>query len=329
MPSLTVSVFNKSTASLSAAYLGPSLPDEWEDTLKKEGWFRLFLPRALNGLQLKLSEGLELLVETAAVQGSLGWRINLGAGAGFFAGSMPEETAAEIFGKAESLISGSGAISGVAHRVPGGYLLSGTWIHCTGAVQATTFTFNARTEEGKILTFIVRSEKVNVRPHWPYWALKSTETYAVEVNQAYIPEKHVFEIGLVNHFPDYRLYNLDFMVFARACMAASFTGMALCTAYHALNEFSSYRYSALCSCAENLKIRALHLKDVLLKTAETLDGKSTEKQLRERLIADMDNVLEASWKLFKEGSIELCREDSFTLQALKDFWLAGRHFLNR
>jgi alkylation response protein AidB-like acyl-CoA dehydrogenase len=332
MPSLDATVFNKSMAHLTVAYHGPYLPGEWETLLKREGWFRLFLPRALDGLQLRLHEGLELLVETATVQGSLGWRINLGAGAGFFAGSMPEDTAAEIYGKPESLISGSGAVSGKAQRVNGGYLLSGHWLHCTGATQATAFTFNARTEEGKILTFIVKPENVSVRRHWPYWALKSTETYAVEVKEAFIPEDYVFEIGVENHFSDYRLYDLDFMAFARACMTASFTGMALGTAQHALNEFTSSRYSALNSCAQSLRNKALSLKSALLAAAENLesmDKLSSEKELRNRLLAPMEEVLECSWWLFKEGGLELCREDCLTLLALKDFWLASRHFLTR
>lgn len=332
MSFLSASVFTDNPNHLAEAYRGPSLPTTWEERLSKDGWYRLFLPHALNGFQLKLSEGLEFLVETAAVQGSLGWRVNLGAGAGFFAGSMPLATAKEVFGKPQSLISGSGAVSGLAQRVSGGFKLSGMWMHCTGALHATAFTFNARTDDKRVRTFIVMPEKVVIQRHWPYWALKATETYPVTVSQAFVPEEFVFEIGAINQFPDYALYNLDFMVFARACMAASFAGMALCVSRHALQEFSSPKFSAVRAGAEALKKKAITLREILFleaKKSEACDKTCNEILLRQFLNPVMCEITETSWQMFKEGGMELCREDSLTHQALKDFWLAGRHFLNR
>lgn len=111
--------FTLSHSNVLQAYTSEDFPREWEQELKQGYWYRIFLPESLDGLQLSLKDGLAVLMKTTAIHGSLGWKVNLGAGVGFFAGSMPKQTAVEIYGKQGSVISGSGSPQGHAQKFLG------------------------------------------------------------------------------------------------------------------------------------------------------------------------------------------------------------------
>ncbi|RMG64304.1 MAG: acyl-CoA dehydrogenase, partial [Bacteroidetes bacterium] len=80
------------------SYTARALPDTWLHSLYARRWFKLFLPAAYGGLALPLNQALEILFETAACQGSLGWVVNLGSGAGYFWPFMSPETATAVYG---------------------------------------------------------------------------------------------------------------------------------------------------------------------------------------------------------------------------------------
>ncbi|MCS6978566.1 MAG: hypothetical protein NZM15_00500 [Flavobacteriales bacterium] len=319
------------------ASAGPFLPESWENELRQGPWYRLFLPRALGGAQCSLPQGLEVLIQAAAHQGSLGWRVNLGAGAGFFAGCMAPETARQVYSAPGSVVAGSGAAKGRARWDGKNWRLSGTWQHCTGALQATAFTFNAITDEGQIRTFILQPDQVQILKHWPYFGLKSSHTYTVQTPEEAVVEPHmIFDIGKAHQFWDYPLYRMDFMVFAKYCMAASLVGMALCVCHHA------HAWTAAGSKANPHFYQALRLLETAATHAREILNADSEK-LYKRLLhnsADSDHtfpsatifkkiseILQYSWQLFQSGGMDMCREDVPVHQALRDMWLAGQHFL--
>src|SRR5690554_7095888 len=66
-----------------------------EDKLQKcyeDKWFKLFVPKAYNGLELSMENGCRQLLSIAEIQGGLGWTVNLGAGANWFSGRSEEHT---------------------------------------------------------------------------------------------------------------------------------------------------------------------------------------------------------------------------------------------
>ncbi|MCX7769231.1 MAG: hypothetical protein N2110_09470, partial [Flavobacteriales bacterium] len=317
------------------AYEGPSLPEAWETELTTGPWYRLFLPRALGGEQLSLAEGLNILIQTAAIHGSLGWRVNLGAGAGFFAGCMDPATAREIYAGPGALVAGSGAPKGWAKRHKNGWRLSGTWKNCTGALKATTFTVNAVTEGGGILSFALKPEEVKVIRNWPYFGLKATHTYTIEVKEVFVPEGRTFKIGSINHFPNYPLYNLHFTTFARLCMGASFAGMAACVAQHAqspevMESVDSRDFQRI---THKLHQETTNIKNIILEVAEKIYSEIPAEPQKEEiclpgiLLQKISDIKALSWDLFQAGGMILCTERLPVHQALRDLWLAGQHFL--
>ena len=63
-----------------AAEHGARLPAAIGEPLLQEGFFRLWIPRAYGGLELPLADALRIYEAAAALDGSLGWAVMIGAG---------------------------------------------------------------------------------------------------------------------------------------------------------------------------------------------------------------------------------------------------------
>lgn len=316
-------------------YTNGLLPSGWKEHLFSGGWFKIFLPKSLSGFELPLSEGLDVLYHTAAVQGSLGWRVNLGAGAGYFAGSMPETLASQIFRNDKALISGSGATTGSAFRKGDFWLVNGTWNFCTGADIATAFTVNALLEDGTYRTFVLPPQQVIVHTHWPYSALKATATFTIEAKDVKIPESFAFTIGTLQPYTNYPLYRLDFLSFARFCMSASLLGLAHCFLQH-VSEFLSSEPISPNDELNNLSHAIQHWRNDLYTLADQVYASlssqsivSAEDSVR-GLTSKYKNLLEQlSFKIVQICGMSIFQSHCLPFHAAMDFWLAGKHFLCR
>lgn len=332
---LKYSAFNTKAMTHSEINLLAELPEPWQRELKQGSWFRIFLPKALRGEQLSLPAGLEVLYKTAKINGSLGWRVNLGAGAGFFAGSMPVETAEQVYGPQGAVVAGSGAVTGKATRQPFGWKLAGYWTFCTGALSATAFTVNARLPKGEVRTFVLRPEQINIEKKWPYWALKATETYSIDVKDAIVPYDYSFIIGQQNTFPEYSLYGLDFMLFARFCMAASLLGMAAgFLEEYKKTEVKNKELKATLAVVKDFELYHSIFRSELWNLAgeaKKIEKSSEQKSLHSllgRLIKRLKPLMEVkSLEIMQNIGLEAMDETQNIHHKWRDFLLAGQHFL--
>lgn len=207
-------------------YAARTLPPDWVATLHHEGWFKLFLPPAYGGLALSLPAGLEALFRAASCQGSLGWVVNLGSGAGYFWPFMPPETAAAVYGPATAVVAGSGLVGGTATPSPRGYRLDGCWPSCSGAAHATHFTLNARLPRGQVRTFLLARDQVSLQDDWAAFGLRATSSWTLRAEAAAAGPDYVFDIGQVLHPPaGYALPQIAFYPFARYCLLATVLGL--------------------------------------------------------------------------------------------------------
>ncbi|MFW6348383.1 MAG: hypothetical protein ACOC2C_07225, partial [Cyclonatronaceae bacterium] len=130
-------------------YQNARLASDWIPALKQQRLFKLFIPKALGGLELCLMDAASFLMESAEINGSLGWLHNLASGANFFCGYFDEDTAAELFSSPEVLLSGSGAPAGRIYTGDPFLTATGRWNFCTAAGYATHFTATALDEQDK------------------------------------------------------------------------------------------------------------------------------------------------------------------------------------
>ena len=200
----------------------------------KQQWFRMLLPEN----PLSLSQLVRLEEGISWADGPVGWTVTLCSGAGWFAGFFPPTVFPDVFSDKQLCLAGSGAPSGEAHVVPGGYRISGRWDYASGSLHATAFTANCGilengqplvTDDGSPLVraFLFRKEEVSVDKNWNTIGLIATGSHAFEVRNAEIPADRCFDIAPSQAKADHPIYRYPFLQLAEATLAANLSGMGM------------------------------------------------------------------------------------------------------
>ena len=221
------------------------LPAEISTALLREGFFRLWIPAAHNGLELSLGDALRIYEAAAAHDGSLGWAVMIGAGGGLFAAWLPHEAAQELFAPAAALVAGSGSPSGFAERVPGGYRVRGAWRFASGAHHASVFTAACMVTAGGspvrdaaglplVRAMAISPADVKILDTWDPTGMRATGSHDFEVREALVPEHHSFSVLTDAPRATGPLYRLPFGVLTELPVSAVGLGIAR----NALKEFA-------------------------------------------------------------------------------------------
>src|SRR5260370_15199056 len=113
------------------------LPDAIVETLIERGLFRLLLPRALGGAELRPAAYVEVIEEMAKHDASTAWCLGQACGCTMTAAYLDPEVAREICGGKRGIVAWGPPGPAEARAVPGGYRLSGTWSFASGSHHAT------------------------------------------------------------------------------------------------------------------------------------------------------------------------------------------------
>jgi indole-3-acetate monooxygenase len=221
------------------------LPPQISDRLLREGFFRLWIPVSVGGLELSLGDALCIYEAAAAFDGSLGWAVMIGAGGGLFAAYLPPAGARELFASATALVAGSGASSGYAERVPGGYRVRGAWRFASGAHYASVFTAACVITQGGTAVLdaaggpLIRAmsllpDQVRILDTWDPIGMRGTGSHDFDVQEAFVPEHHSFSVITDAPRETGPLYRLPFGVLTELPVSAVGLGIAR----HALREFA-------------------------------------------------------------------------------------------
>lgn len=117
--------------------LGKLLPEVF-DALAAHNIHLMLAPKALSGLEFSPTEALRVIEQISWSDPSTGWvAMVVMCGTGMAAGYLADEGIARIFhSDAGNVVCGSGAPTGRAVRVPGGYQVSGQWSYGSGIQHA-------------------------------------------------------------------------------------------------------------------------------------------------------------------------------------------------
>lgn len=221
------------------------LPPELVQGIIERDLFRLWVPRSCGGHELSLPDALRIHAAAARLDGALGWTVMIGAGGGLFAAWLEQDVAREIFGRPESVVAGSGAPSGRAERVAGGYRVSGRWRYASGAYHASVFTANCVVTEGGtpledaegrplVRAMAFEPSQVRIVAAWDTSGMRATGSEDFTVEDVFVPGHRSFSLA---EPPRERgpLYRLPFEVLTELPVAAVGVGIAR----HALDAFAS------------------------------------------------------------------------------------------
>ena len=113
------------------------LPPALADILADAGLYRLYLPRAVGGLELPPATAFEVIEVLSKADGSVGWCIMNANAVSLGAGWLAPEVGRRMFGQPPNIrAAGSLRPQGRAWPIEGGYQLSGKWNFASGVLNA-------------------------------------------------------------------------------------------------------------------------------------------------------------------------------------------------
>lgn len=175
------------------------LPARVVSTLRESGLFRLFVPKAFGGYEVDPITFTQIIEEIAALDGSVGWVLSVGAVGGLFAGSLPESVARQIYGRdPDAIFAGGITPTGTAAVVNGGFMLSGRWAFGSGIRHANWVYGNcvvcdegqprltpAGGPEARLMIFPVSD--CQIHDTWHVGGLRGTGSHHFSVQDLFVP----------------------------------------------------------------------------------------------------------------------------------------------
>ena len=249
----------------------------WTDALlglaREKKLFHLAVPEQLGGRQLSVAELMNVFESASHIDGSFGWTITLGAGAGVFAAFMEPAFAKEVFNDPGAYITGSGYPAGTAVRKGDAYEVNGSWKYATGTPHATLFTASCMIQNGsgntgepEIRAMAFYPDEVRSLDTWHSYGLKATASHDFEVKNCRIPEERSFTMAPHPAFADAPLYRFPFEPFASATLVSSMLGIAR----GFMDEVNGQNSNSLAKSRITAEEKLLHQKEQLHEAVQTI-----------------------------------------------------------
>lgn len=299
-----------------------------------------------------------LLFEALAyADGSLGWAINLGAGANMFLGYLEETTAKNLKNNQKLWLAGSGACTGKAVKTEDGFILSGHWKYASGSLYATHFTANAflYTEEGEAIfdadkkqvfrSFLFPATEVEIIHTWDTIGLRASCSNDYKVENCFVPKEHSFDLTQKSEYVASALYRYPFDAFATTNIAVMCTGMALHFSELFVKEILSKKplyaeknigeNAQLQQVYQNLlqafhKARTDFLKDIedlwsaVEQNAKSIDN--LERKLQSSAREASDKSYDLVMRLYRYCGMNTVYSNNALSKVVRDFLVATQHY---
>ncbi|MFD0991419.1 acyl-CoA dehydrogenase [Mariniflexile jejuense] len=317
------------------AFVFPTNTLEW---ISQNNLWRLWVPKAYNGLELSLTEGLQKLQTLAKTDGSLGWTITLCSGATYFIGNLQPEVADAIFlsGNNQICFGGSGGVFGVAEKQGDNYIISGEWRYATGAPYLTHFTLNAKImdngnmvlkDDGTplVYSFVIPKNDVSIIYDWQAMGLKATATHSFKLHEVVVPKTHAFVYNTF-YLPQ-PIFKIPFTVFADVTLFANYLGMAT----HFYDEASNIVSTEHTLQLQNVLQQANQLLYTIANTIDAYTNNQTPiteaytntiHTTTSNLVTQLTNAIIT---LYPKLGIKACSEPHILNRIFRDYFTATQH----
>ena len=179
------------------------LPVQLVETLRKLGFFSLWLARDLGGPELNLTDFVRVIEALAGYDGSVAWCVSNAAGYSRFSRFLPEPVAHRIFVDDRAAVAGNMGPNGRAEVAEGGYRVTGRWAYGSGILHSDWVLggcvvrdgdASRRGPDGKLETRIVffPAREAEVIDTWNVGGLRGTGSHDYQVAGLFVPETHAF-----------------------------------------------------------------------------------------------------------------------------------------
>jgi alkylation response protein AidB-like acyl-CoA dehydrogenase len=176
------------------------------DALRTAGFYRLFTPRALGGLEIDPVTFAHVVEEVSTFDSAAGWSFQINTGA-WWTSRMQPAGIAELYGAGPDLMMA--ASFSPPHRtneVPGGYRITGrsplaSTIHDARWTMISGMVFDGdqprMTPAGPdIISLILPTAEVEIIDTWNSLGMRGTDSNDVAVDGAFVPESRAFRFEI-------------------------------------------------------------------------------------------------------------------------------------
>ena len=275
--------------------------------LKSSGFFKLFLPKSLGGLEAEPVTVARVIEEVARQNTAAGWSLMVANTTIFMGGFLPEKGIEEIFGKSpDSFVAGS--IHPPMRATPdnNGYLINGRNPLLSNVHEADWITVSALVMEGdypkmtdghpELLIVMMKANECKIIDTWQPFGMRATDSNDVEAKNVFVPDHRLFRLGggfpTGQHFQG-PLYRFPAAGANIACLLAPVT---LAVAQNAIDELKQLAEKKR-PLGSMVPIRERGVVQAKLGKAEALVRSSR---------AYLHQTLETSWsKLLAGGTMSL------------------------
>jgi alkylation response protein AidB-like acyl-CoA dehydrogenase len=300
------------------------LPGDVLDGMHDVGMFRLLIPRAFGGFELKPADYVRCVEAIAIGDASAAWCMNQGSGCSMTAAYLAPEVSREIWaGKHDVLAWGQGP-GAKAVRAQGGWRCTGTWSFASGSRHASWLgamcpCFNADGSpvshpDGRQWerTMLFRREQAKIDDVWRVVGLRGTGSDNYSIDDLFVDDAHSVtrespaerrEPGSLYRFQAMQLYASGF-----ACVGLG-TARAMLDAFVALAKEKSQAWSSEKLRDNHAVQHVIGHADAALKAAK----------------AGLLSVLDAAWDDVERGSdlsvehrIAVRQASTFAIHAARD-----------
>jgi 3-hydroxy-9,10-secoandrosta-1,3,5(10)-triene-9,17-dione monooxygenase len=185
------------------------LPDETIADLHQSGLFRILQPKRVGGSELPFRSIVELVSAIGRGDGSTAWVLANLAAHHWLLGMFPALAPDEIWGESPDNLIGSALIfpRGRAHKVPGGYKISGRWPFSSGVdpsswnmIGAIAQDQEAGTNEPRI--FVVPASDYTIVDTWHVIGLAGTGSKDVVAEDVFVPDHRTIAVQQITGGPN-------------------------------------------------------------------------------------------------------------------------------
>ena len=175
------------------------------DALAGHGVHMMLVPESLGGLAFSPVQAMRVIEQIAWSDASTGWvAMVISAGTAMASGFLPDSGVERLFGNPDgSIICGSGAPTGRAIKVDGGYQISGRWSYGSGIQHAHWHHSGAMLfEDGKpkldsdgvpvMMIVHAPTETLSFEGNWDTLGLRATGSIDYAEQGAFVPDDLMF-----------------------------------------------------------------------------------------------------------------------------------------
>ncbi|MCP4035717.1 MAG: hypothetical protein GY733_02170, partial [bacterium] len=185
------------------------VPDDIIDELRREGIFRLCIPKSLGGTEAHTLETLRVIEEISRGDGSTGWVVMVGCTTALLSGYLDDAFASEIYGTdPEVITAGATAPTGRARQVEGGIEVTGRWQWGSGCHHANWLVGGSLLvdDDGELLLDpdgnpqhllpLFSAEQVEILDTWYVHGMSGSGSTDFQAEKAFVPQGRYLRFGV-------------------------------------------------------------------------------------------------------------------------------------